>query len=82
MIDSLGWIIAALIALGAWFLSWIKRPKVTEPEPAEIEKALKRERVTVVEVTEDEVADLFDKLDEDDPVGAITDAANEARGKP
>ena len=82
MIDSLGWIVAALIALGAWFLSWIKRPKVHEPEPAEIEKALKRERVTVVEVTEDEVDDLFDKLDDDDPVGAITDAANAARGKP
>lgn len=82
MIDSLGWVLAALIALGAWFLSWIKRPKVDEPKPAEIEKAFERERVTVVEVTQDEIDDLFDDLNGKDPVGAIASAANEARGKP
>ena len=90
MIDGLGWMLAALVAVAALVVGWLRSSGAggrgpcapgaqgafppTDPEGVEA-------RTEVVEATGADIEGVWTGLDGDDPEGAISTAANEARAR-
>ena len=82
MIDSLGWFVAAFVTVAALIYGWIRKARsavVTMPPSARDSRGIEEAREHVVEAVEANIEGLWDDLESDDPSGAITEAANEAR---
>lgn len=88
MTESLGWMVAALVAVGALIVGWLRSSRVGELGPYAPGKHVAfppvdpegvRERATVVEATEGDIEAILEGLETDDPAGAIADASNRSR---
>ena len=82
MIESLGWIVAALVAVGVLLVQIVRntgsgdsKAPGSSPEAAKVAE----DRRKVVDATEADIKGLWNGLESDDPEGAIADAAHRSR---
>tara|TARA_R110000824_G_scaffold293662_1_gene481957 strand:- start:252 stop:509 length:258 start_codon:yes stop_codon:yes gene_type:complete len=82
MIESLGWIVAALVAVGVLLMQIVRKgvpETVTAPIASRESEKVAEDRRRVVEATEADIKGLWKNLESDDPEGSIADASNRSR---